>query len=160
MEIRNISTYMRSIKDKYYITCGGVVYTTVYSKKVMFNGEQRTITRHMLDTAKSNDEPFSVPFKDWGLKCIVLKDGTVLRVLKTQIRECGSVHLGIFDIHNVEKRFYVSRLVANTFICDVTGKEVHHKDNDRTNNCVSNLEVLTFEEHRGVGHHKKNHYQV
>jgi hypothetical protein len=47
------------------------------------------------------------------------------------------------------KQVYVHWLVATCFIerGSLSGKVVHHKDGDAFNNSVSNLEVLTEEEH-------------
>lgn len=39
------------------------------------------------------------------------------------------------------------RLVAQAFIGDIEGREVHHKDLDKTNNRADNLEILTKAEH-------------
>jgi len=41
----------------------------------------------------------------------------------------------------------VHRLVAATFIGDVEGMDVHHKDGNRENNQADNLEILTHEAH-------------
>ena len=48
------------------------------------------------------------------------------------------------------RHYYVSRLVAKTFIGDITEKEVHHIDQNRFNNVVSNLQILTKKEHRNI----------
>lgn len=152
MQIRKISLYDRTIKDKYYATSTGVIYTSVKSRKVMKDGVQHTITKHLLDLAHSSENDWIVPFQDFGLYCIVLKDGTILRRLKTYIRpECCSVTVPLVDVFDKEIRRYVSRLVANTFISAVDGKEVHHIDRNRSNNNLNNLEVLDFDTHRGVG---------
>lgn len=45
------------------------------------------------------------------------------------------------------------RMVADCWIGDTEGKEVHHKDHNPTNNKVSNLEILTSDEHQRR-HHK------
>jgi len=45
------------------------------------------------------------------------------------------------------KHFYVHRLVAAAFIRQIPdGMEVNHKDGDKSNNEVSNLEIVTSEE--------------
>lgn len=159
-EIRQICVYDRKIKDKYYVTDSGVVYVQVYNKRVMRQDNRRTVTKHILREAMASSQKWIVPFSDWGNYCIVLQSGVVLRRLSTRIREkCNSVDVMLITVHDVETRRYLSRVVANTFIDSVDGKEVHHIDGDRTNNHISNLQVLTFEEHRGCGNHRKNHKQ-
>lgn len=49
----------------------------------------------------------------------------------------------------VKEILRVHRLVAETFIGEVPkGYHVHHKDANKLNNCVANLEVLTPKKHR------------
>ena len=54
----------------------------------------------------------------------------------------------IVQLSNVSLRqFFVHRLVADTFIPKIHGKEyINHKDGDKTNNRVDNLEWCTFSE--------------
>ena len=48
-----------------------------------------------------------------------------------------------------EKRFKIHRLVALTFIPNPDNKpEVNHKDGDKSNNCVDNLEWVTSKENK------------
>ena len=48
-----------------------------------------------------------------------------------------------------QKQFLVHRMIAETFIpCDDFTKEVNHKDGNRTNNCVCNLEWVTPSENQ------------
>ena len=156
--IRKISVYDRQVQDRYYITDSGTVYSEAKDRKVMRDGDRRTVTVHLVKEAMSVNKEWFVPFKDWGMFCIILRDGTVLRRLTTSISDdtkTAKVHL--LDTTGKEITRIVARLVANTFIESVDGKEVHHIDQDRTNNSVENLEVLTFEEHRGVGSHAVRH---
>lgn len=44
------------------------------------------------------------------------------------------------------------RMIAECWLGDIEGKEVHHKDHNPTNNKVSNLEILTNEEHQRKHH--------
>lgn len=44
------------------------------------------------------------------------------------------------------------KMVADCWIGDTEGMEVHHKDHNPTNNKVSNLEILTSEEHQRKHH--------
>lgn len=146
--IRRISLYDRSINDRYYITDSGTVYSLCKDRKAMKDGERRTVNRHLIKEAISLALDWFIPFKDWGMYCIVLPDGKVLRRLSTHIKKpCNSITVCIANTAGGEVRAYVARLVANSFLEDVKDKEVHHIDRDRTNNCLANLMVLTREDH-------------
>lgn len=65
------------------------------------------------------------------------------RELKLALNREGYLQVGIFNNGNV-KRCLVHRLVALAYIPNPNGyKEVNHKDGDKTNNHVSNLEWST-----------------
>lgn len=62
------------------------------------------------------------------------------RVLKQQLKPNGYLRVGI-SINGKRVDKYVHRLVAQTFIKNTDNlPEINHKDGDRTNNNVSNLE--------------------
>lgn len=68
------------------------------------------------------------------------------KVLTLQPHYRGYLFVHLYD--EVErKKFFVHRLVAFAFLENPEGKEVvNHKDRDKTNNKLSNLEWLTFAE--------------
>lgn len=79
-------------------------------------------------------------------------EGQVRRILKSgkikpvKSRE-GLYYTVSLSKHNVKKSFSVHRLVAETFLEKTEGKtEVNHKDGDKHNNCVDNLEWVTQKE--------------
>ena len=52
-----------------------------------------------------------------------------------------------------KKTFRLNRLIAELFVPNPENKpEVHHKDNDKTNNAADNLEWVTGEENRAYAH--------
>lgn len=62
------------------------------------------------------------------------------RVLKPEIHTNGYLRVGLFK-DGKQKHYRVHRLVAETFIPNPLGlPEVNHIDEDKTNNCVDNLE--------------------
>lgn len=71
------------------------------------------------------------------------------KILKPGGKEYHTVRLS----KNGEQRtFYIHRLVADAFIPNPMGKEqVNHKDEDKYNNNINNLEWVTFKENMNHG---------
>lgn len=64
-----------------------------------------------------------------------------------QLQQCGYLCVWIQKGTEMKKKFRVHRLVAQAFIPNPEGKEfVNHKNKDRANNTVENLEWCTHEE--------------
>lgn len=75
------------------------------------------------------------------------------RILKQQLGRDGYMYVGI-TINYKGVRLCVHRVVATCFLLNPDNlPEVNHKDNDRTNNVVSNLEWCT---HKYNENYKKN----
>lgn len=97
----------------------------------------------------------------------VSDDGKVMtsktgRILKPSIDQRGYERVCLFKV-NRDRRYKVHRLVAITFIPNPHNKtQVNHKDGDKRNNSVNNLEWVTNEENMAhanshglrEGHHK------
>lgn len=76
------------------------------------------------------------------------------RILTPAIDERGYERVCLFKVDR-NRRFKVHRLVASAFIPNPDGKkQVNHKDGDKRNNCVSNLEWATNEEN--MSHSRAN----
>ncbi len=68
------------------------------------------------------------------------------RILKPQKDRKGYLRIGL-QLNGTRKYFFVHRLVAGTFLQKVVGKtQVNHKDGDKQNNYVGNLEWVTNQE--------------
>ncbi len=75
---------------------------------------------------------------DWG-RVKSLKFGKE-KLLKPFDNSCGYLHVGLCK-DGKKKNFYLHKLVAEAFIPNHNGfTEVNHKDEDKTNNRVENLE--------------------
>lgn len=72
--------------------------------------------------------------------------------LKPRISLNGYASVHLLDIVSMKRKNYlVHRLIASTFIGDVSGCVVHHKDGDRCNNKVENLSITNASENNLFG---------
>ena len=158
-DIRQLCTYFPEIHSRYYVDTNGCVYTSLSpnTKRIMVDGQRVTVTTFVnnalphLNRTNRQLEKFPIA-KDYFL----LYDGTILQRLKTTIKDNDEVVVRLVCM-NDRKMFSLSRLVAGSFVDNVSGKEVHHLDRDRKNNSATNLRVMSFEEHRGKGNYKRQH---
>lgn len=66
------------------------------------------------------------------------------KMLRPSVSNNGYLRVSLSNEHMKHKRFLIHRLVAEAFIPNPEGKvQVNHKDQDRTNNQVDNLEWTT-----------------
>ena len=69
----------------------------------------------------------------------------------------GYLRVDLYDADGIRKHYKVHRLVANAFIPNPDGKpQVNHKDGNKANNSVTNLEWVTDKENKD---HRKNDYK-
>lgn len=69
-------------------------------------------------------------------------------ILKPRSNKGGYLYVN-FKIDGKNTNFAVHRIVANAFIPNPNGyTEINHKDYDRTNNCVDNLEWITSSQNK------------
>lgn len=73
------------------------------------------------------------------------------KILKNVVNGHGYEHVNLYNNGTI-KTVYVHRLVANAFIQNPNGyKDVNHKDECKTNNCVNNLEFCTVKYNNNYG---------
>ena len=73
------------------------------------------------------------------------------RILKPVNNGCGYLQVNLCKNWN-RRLFRIHRLVANAFLENPDNKsDVNHKDEDKTNNCVDNLEWMTRKENNNFG---------
>ena len=70
------------------------------------------------------------------------KSGSVMKPYKTKD---GYLRVCLCN-DGKPKNFFVHRLVAESFIGNSCGKEINHKDGEKTNNNVENLEYVTHQQ--------------
>lgn len=97
----------------------------------------------ILKEIKGYEGKYSV--SSWG-RIISHKTNCPLREEET---EKGYLRVNLVDSKGRKKHFKVHRLVANAFISNPEGKkQVNHKDGNRHNNSVTNLEWSTDKENK------------
>lgn len=163
-DIRKISDYLRNVHSRYYVDTNGIVYTSISqnTRYICSEGEKFNIRplrqKYLCQLNKTNkmlcriEEITNKPY-------FFLYDGTILQRLQTTIRDANEVSVCVITIDGNPHGNHISvaRIVAACFIGEIFNKEVHHKDQNRMNNRVDNLSVMTFEEHRGKGNFNNNH---
>lgn len=77
------------------------------------------------------------------------KLGNTPRLMSTRLRnKYLSVHLSFSDYH---KKFSVHRLIYEVFRGEIKpGYHIHHKDGDKLNNNINNLEQLSPKQHNKI----------
>jgi hypothetical protein len=113
--------------------------------KISDSGEVKSLQRHVENGSKNG---------------MILKE----RILSKCECKNGYYYVSLRDGHR-RKNFYIHKLVANAFL-DELGDTVNHKDGNKKNNCVSNLEIVSYSENNkhayDIGLRKKgeNHYNA
>lgn len=85
----------------------------------------------------------------------ILKSGKT-KTLKSVDNGNGYMRLNLYK-NGKQAKHYIHRLVANAFLSNKNQlPEVHHRDHDKTNNTLKNLEWVSSEENNS---HKVVHYR-
>ena len=81
-----------------------------------------------------------------------VKNNLTSRVLKLRLDDYGYLLVNLHDTFHKQKTFKIHRLVALAFIPNPNSlPQVNHKDEDKTNNCVENLEWCTAKYNSNYG---------
>lgn len=84
-----------------------------------------------------------------------VKTGRILKSLK------GEYLKVVLSKNNIKTTKYIHRLVAETFINqNYDNLVVNHKDENKHNNCVNNLEFITFKENMNYGSKQDNESKI
>ena len=76
-------------------------------------------------------------------------------ILKPSMNTCGYLFVDLSK-YGKQKAFLVHRLVAEAFIPNPENlQQINHKDEDKTNNCVWNLECCDYQYNNNYGTHNK-----
>lgn len=72
------------------------------------------------------------------------------KILKPELKKNGYLSLQLTDADGENKTWTVHRLIGKTFLgaMDNDGMVVNHKDGDKTNNVLTNLELITSSENK------------
>lgn len=161
-DIKNLSEYFEEIHYRYYIDNNGNVYTSLSANthKIMIDGRRisvKSFKNKMLPLLNDTNAKIC-QYKDTNY--FLMFDGTFLKRLKLNSTNSDEVFVSLIRQKGGNDRgnhYFVSRLLAGVFLGNINEKEVHHLDGNRRNNNLSNLKIMTFEEHRSKGQFKKNH---
>lgn len=154
MRIRQISSYMKDVEDKWYITDEGDVYVRLkkYSRSyrmiVGVNEQGHRVYKGITaDISKFNSEVY--PCYLYDNKQIILLEGKIpLEIRYYKPNEDGYIYFS-----SKGKPIAVHRAVAICFNNCSIEDNIHHKNGNKTCNYYWNLEGLSNSEH--VSYHNK-----
>ena len=163
-DIRRISDYLRNVHSRYYVDTNGVIYTSLSqnTRYICYNGKKINIRplkqKYLNKLNKTNQMLCKIEEID-EKSYFFLYDGTILQRLQTSLHEFDEVYVCLITVNGNEHGNHISvaRIVAACFIGDIFEKEVHHKNQNRLDNRVNNLSIMSFNEHRGKGNFNNNH---
>lgn len=163
--IRQICTYIPSIKDKYYIAEDGTVLVAhTERRRITVDGQTVSIQawrKNAIQEIWDNGLSYKTVPNSGGRYILTSKD-MVLKKLKTQLSQLDHkntkhrVFILLYDVMDRQVPCRVHRLVARAFLGETEGLEVHHINEDPLDNHVSNLQIVTPEEHRRIHSGKFN----
>lgn len=153
-DIRKISDYFREVHSRYFIDTNGCVYTScgLNTNRILVDGERinmKLFRKNNMDKFNTTNK-LIISIPNTKGRYYLKNDGLILHRLATKIDEIGQVDVCLIRVDGNEKdnRYKIHRLLAGCFIGDVEGKEVHHRNQNRMDNRIENIEILSFEEHR------------
>lgn len=133
------------------------------NEQYAFIREQReAFVKEQVDKLKAEGAVILEQYPDY----LILDNGDIystrcrkITKLRAGAKQSGYRFVGLTDKDNNRKYEMVHRLVAKAFIpCDNFSLEVNHKDGDKNNNSVANLEWVTAKENNHhMIHVLKNH---
>lgn len=164
-DIRKISDVFREVHSRYYVDTNGSVYTSLSPKtsRITVKGKLVSIGGFRSENLRRLDKNANMIVRFEDTEYFLLYDGTILKRLKTILSKGKIPSVSIMRVYggnNTGNHYIIARLVAGVFIGDVSGKEVHHIDQNPLNNKVENLQILTLEEHRGRENFLRKHSKL
>lgn len=162
-EFREVCYYEPTIRQGYFVSSDGYVYKLMkdlYLRKTNSDGSKsqtriknriRKELGDMLDKGLNYTTVTIEGFEHY--KLVLLRDGRLIRKMsecKINNRWTEYLYINLPKVTGGYKCFFVHRLVSQCFIGSVLNMEVHHIDRNQQNNNISNLMVLTPNEHLNV----------
>ena len=159
--LREINDFKKEISKGIFIDDKGNVYKEIkYSKsnrtyRFEMKGKCIFITKEVKEAFNKIRDEELFPISNYDF-IFVTRDKRVLR------REDKHVNsLGYGTLSSNYKSYYIHRLVYEAFIGEIPkGYEVHHRDENKLNNSIKNLYLLTTEEHRKTHKHTFKYKEV
>lgn len=164
-DIRNISVYVPTIHSRYYIDTNACVYTSIGgdNNRILVNGIRYNINGFKKSNLHflNRSDNMIIPFPQ-APNYFLMYDGSFLKRLSTRITDKNEVDVCLMTLYgrNKGERFSIHRLMGYVFLNLKEEEEIHHIDENRTNNKLINLKVMTTYEHRGKGNFTKNHKKI
>lgn len=153
LQFKRVSDKLNIILDRYWVDTNGKVYKQLVTPYIRDVNLSKTKYKELLKTIKDD-------YIFYEKRYVIFKNGLILSEIKPSYLEKSKCYM--INLYLKDKNLGYMNVSLHRLMCvvwkdlDFFNKElhVHHKDKNRNNNSIDNLEVLSPEKHL-IKHQKR-----